>query len=203
MLKIPLDREFECKRLVSTLVAPKGAVLARHRQGTTSLCLLSLWSWLDVVILTKEVGRIILVLQRNQSVVSRPISGAGVGVAFVFEVIHIRPRGHERLHGVREGAGPGQVFLRIFRVRPNRKNREIVRVPAMRERRLCRTNARGGSVQVLSWEPDKCLPRRGLRSEVYKGVDGFVADGLEEVRFPVVQLARREETVEHRLHLIS
>src|ERR1700730_8888817 len=95
--------------------------------------------------------------------------------------------------------GPGQVLLRILRVRPNRENQEIVGVPAMCERRICRTNARSGSVQVLSREPDKCPPRGSLRSEVHKDFDGIVADGLEEVRFPIVQLAWREETVEHRL----
>src|ERR1700747_558538 len=71
----------------------------------------------------------------------------------------------------------------------------------MRKRRFCRTNARSDSVQVFSREPDKRLLRWSLRSEVHKGIDGIIGDGFKEIRFPVVPLARREETVEHRLHL--
>src|SRR5579872_4488252 len=66
----------------------------------------------DVLIDTKEVGRIVLVLKRDQAIVIRAVGGAHALGAFVLQVIHIDSSGSQGAGSLPELVYPLDRFRR-------------------------------------------------------------------------------------------
>src|SRR5215212_3693289 len=128
----------------------------------------------DVLVEAEEVGRVVLVLQRNQPIVVGVIGGPHPLLALHTEIIDIDRRWRERLQRVPKFSRPGDVALGLCWVGPHRGDQEVVVQLSVREGARLRSDATHGPTEMLQYRYGL---RRGHHREMRdEGVDGLVAE---------------------------
>src|SRR5262245_58731211 len=142
---------------------------------------------LDVLVQAEEVGRIILVLQGDQlRILRRTIGGLHPLCSLVRllpQIVDVHPIGRERLHRLPELARPPDARRGLRRIRARPGADKVIANVAVVKRGLFLTHAAHRAPQFVN--RDVAPRRRPGRPVGDHGVDGVIAEILEEIGFPI------------------